>query len=168
MKQARFWNFPVQRWLQALIWTAALTAVACSGDVSVGPVAPDWPDWPDGWTGVRPLQISGTLEAEDGRCFEATVLYDGRELAQARSLCPQARGCARLEVEAGVSSIAGHHTISFKILRQSQEVVKYRIRGMARLSGEGLSLPGVEIPLGPESAALKAGESVSFGIDFID
>lgn len=148
----------------ALIAMAALCAFAC-GEVNItGPTAPDW-SWSQ--AGTRSLQIYGTLEVQDGACFEATVLYDGVELAGARSSCAEP-GCTRLQLRASTPSEAGHHTISFKVLRQSQAALDYVAHGNVLVNREGVGLGGVSMPLGPRRASLEAGDSVDFGIGFED
>jgi hypothetical protein len=141
-----------------------LTVVAC-GDVNVGPVAPEWPD-PE--PGIRTLQISGELRAEEGSCLEATVLYDGQEAAGARVVCAKARGCATLELAATVRSWAGHHTISFQVLNQSQNAIDYLAEGTVVVDREGISLGGTSLPLKPTHAKLRKGGVVSFEIDLVD
>lgn len=164
MKRSRISSRPASRLVLVLVSVAVVTVAAC-GDVNVGPVAPEWPD-PE--PGIRTLQISGDLRAQDGSCFEATVLYDGEEVADARTVCARARGCARLELEATVRSWSGHHTISFQVLRQSQNVVDYLAEGTVLVSRDGVSLGGVAMPLKPSQARLREGGVVSFEIDFRD
>jgi len=166
MKQVRFPSKNGRRALRALVGVAALTGLACDNSMNFSPTAPDWSDWPTSAAGTRNLQISGTLEIEGGACLEATVLYDGRELRGARSRCPQSPGCARLELEASTPSETGRHTISFQVLRQSQEVLDYVAEGTVRVSREGVALGGVAMSLGPKPARLEAGEAVSFEVEF--
>lgn len=154
------------RALQALVWAAALLLVACDNDVHFSPTAPRWPN--DSLVGDRSLQISGSLTAEGGSCLEATILYDGVELAGARARCHDPGGCAELELAATSRTRAGRHTISFRVLAQSAEVVEYLGRGELLVTREGLSLGGARIHLGPERATLRAGESLDFEVSFVD
>ncbi len=165
MKRTSFSSRPAPRTLLALICASALMAVACDNDATFNPVVPDWPNpVPSG----RSLHISGTLEARDGRCIEATVLYDGVELAGARSRCPGAQRCAKLELDAFTRSTSGRHTISFKVLHQSQEVVDYLAEGTVLVDRDGLALGGAYMPLRPTSATLRPGGAITFEINFID
>ncbi len=82
--------------------------------------------------------------------------------------CPDVSGCAQLELTAAAHSASGHHPISFQVLRQSTEAVDSLAQGTALVSREGLSLPGVTIPLGPKHARLRAGGVVTFEIEFRD
>jgi hypothetical protein len=145
---------------------AGLSGLACNNRTDItGPDLGEW-EWPVGVPGTRSLQISGVLEIQDGAVLEATVLYDGQELAGARSRCPERSGCAELELEASVLSATGHHTISFQVLRQSQEVIDYRAEGTVLVTREDVNLGGVPIRLGPRHARLEAGGTVTFDIQF--
>jgi hypothetical protein len=164
MKRATFFNSPAL--LQVLVWAAALAVIAC-GDVNISPTGPTFGDAPFAPVGGgRNLEIVGSLTAEQGSCFEATVLYDGEELAGARTVCGKASGCARLKLTALARSSTGHHTISFQVLRQSPAAVRYVAHGSVVVSRDGLSLGGVTLPLGPTGARLRPGESVSFDVSF--
>lgn len=160
-----------RRALRALgaVAAAALTTLACDNSMTFkAPTFPDWPDGPFSPPGLRTVQIHGVLEVADGTCLEATVLYDGRELAGARARCPEPSGCAQLELGATVRSEAGHHTISFQVLDQSRERVDYIAAGSVLVSREGLSLGGAAMPLGPAHARLEAGGAVDFEVVFTD
>jgi hypothetical protein len=169
MKRATFYS----RWaLLVLVGAAALTLVACDNDVNFNPIAPAFPRLPTSPDPTpmgpgRNLEIFGTLTAERGSCREATVLYDGRELAGARTVCPKVTGCAKLELSAVVNSTAGHHTISFQVLSQSSDPVDYLAKGRVRVSQEGLAMV-TTIRLDPTRATLRPGESVNFGVDFLN
>jgi len=153
----------------------SLTSIACSGDVNFSPTQPPWPDseaW-DPTVGERVLEVSGSLVAEKGACFEATILYDGKELGGARTVCASAEGCARIDLEATVNSASGHHTVSFQVLRQSSEAIDYSVEGRVLVTRENLEVwqgaPMVlTIPLAPTSSRLQPGDSVSFEFDFSD
>lgn len=71
-----------------------------------------------------------------------------------------------LELTARVESNTGRHTISFQVLRQSAETVGYSIEGMVTVSRPGVPLLSLILPLGPSRTALRAGESVTFDIEF--
>ena len=132
------------RVLMAVVAATALTAPACDNRVSVSPTAPRWWDGVGpGNVGDRTLLISGNLRVEGGACVEATVLYDGLEIASARTVCPDAQGCADLALD-------------------------YRVAGAVVVNREGLSLGGVTLPLGAQWARLRAGEAVTFEIEFTD
>lgn len=162
-------SFP-RRVLGVFACLAALTAVACDNDVNFNPTRPSVPFVPTWSNGAiaegRNLQIAGTLTAEQGTCLAATVLFDGEELSGARTTCPQASGCATLKVAARVQSDAGRHTIAFQVLRQSPEAVRYRAEGTARVTRDGLPAITLTLPLGPTRTLLRAGESVSFDVEF--
>jgi hypothetical protein len=154
------------RVLQVLVCAGVLTIVACDNAVNISPTAPQWTNIAP--VGSRSLQISGSLTAERGSCLEATILYDGRELADARATCPYPGGCAELELAATTPSSSGHHTISFQILRQSQEFIAYLAEGTVVVSREGLPLGGVTLSLGPAHAKLRSGGVVTFDLEFRD
>jgi hypothetical protein len=169
MKRATFSNRNARRVLGALFAVAALTTLACDNSMTFkAPTMSDWPEWPVPVPGNRNLEIQGVLEIQDGAVLEATVLYDGEELVGARSRCPERSGCAELELEASVLSATGNHTISFQVLRQSQEVIDYRVEGTVLVSREDVDLGGVPIRLGPRQARLEAGGAVTFDLRFIN
>jgi len=178
MKRTTLYSNPARRGLQVLVWAAALTMIACTGDMNFSPTAPtsgdfpfgdgDFPFDPDGTLGPgRNLAIVGSLTAEQGTCFEATVLYDGKELAGARTVCREPSGCTNLKLTAfTTSSTSGRHTISFQVLRQSSRAVPYLADATVRVSRDGISWDGVNLPLGWTHAKLRAGESVDFDFGF--
>lgn len=167
MKRATFTRFAAGRALPVLVWAvAALTLIACDNDVTFSPTAPRFP--PIEPVGDRTLQIDGTLTAERGTCLRATVLFDGKELAGARAACPEAGGCAELALAARTISTSGRHTISFMVLDQSAAAVEYLARGNVLVTRDGVSLGGVNLDLGPQSATLRRGESVTFEVVFTD
>ena len=154
------------RALRALVGVAALGALACDNSVSfTGPTVPESPV--GSRAGIRNLQIYGSLEARDGAFLEATVFYDGVELAAARSRCPEP-GCARLELQAQTPSPSGHHPISFRVLRQSRETLDSVGAGRVLVLREGVMLGGATLPLGPVRADLAEGGAVSFEVEFTD
>ena len=165
MRRASFSSENGRRALRALAGVAvvALTTLGCDNKMTFeAPTMPDWSDWPASVPGTRTLQIEGALEIQDGGVLEATVLYDGLEVPGARSHCPQPAGCAELELEASVVSATGNHTISFQVLRQSQEVIDYRAEGTVLVNREDVNLGGVPFRLGPRHAQLEAGGAVTF------
>ena len=168
MRRASLWSKNGWRAAKALVGLAFLTTFGCDNSMNFNPVAPEWPDWPAN-VGTRNLEIKGTLGVQSGAVLEATVLYDGLEVPGARSRCPRPAGCDVLELKASVGSPSGHHTISFQVLRQSQEVVGYRAEGTVFVSREGLDLGGVpSLRLGPRDATLESGGAVTFDVQFLD
>ena len=168
MRQASF-SSPDGRWVVVVLVGLALGAlVGCNNSMNFNPVAPEWPDWQSNLPGTRTLEIDGVLQIQSGACLEATVLYDGHEVPGARSRCPHPAGCAELELEAEVLTATGHHTISFQVVRQSQEVVDYRAVGtvLVHRGNLNLGLGDMPIRLGPSLATLEAGGAVDFGIQF--
>jgi len=153
---------------RVLVGMACFSALGCDNSMSFNPTAPQWPDWNSSLAGVRTLEIDGVLQAQDGSCLEATVLYDGLEVPGARSRCPSPAGCSQLELTTSFQSTSGQHTIAFQVLRQSRELADYRAQGSVRVSREGVNLGGVPMRLGPTVATLAAGETVSFEIQFSD
>jgi len=154
----KFWRLP----LLAL----ALTAAAC-GDVKVDWTAPT-PVFPNGGAaGIRNLQITGSLTAEQGTCIEARVLFDGKEVPGSGIVCADASGCTRLDLAAVTTSESGRHTISFQVLRQPLDSTVYIAEVTIRLTREGLPFM-LPISPTPVRATLKAGESVTFELNFTD
>lgn len=144
----------------------ALLASGCDNDVVFrSPTAPRTPWAP---VGDRTLQVSGSLEAIDGTCFAATVFYDGREVEEARVTCPEEAGCGAVELRATIETDAGHHTLSFMVLSQSEEVVEYWATGSVTVFRENLFLTGATLPLGPTRAKLGVGDEIAFELQFED
>ena len=166
MKRNSSPNRPSARVLQVMVWMALLTLVACKGEVNFSPTAPQFSNIAN--VGIRTLEISANLVAERGSCLEATILYDGRELPGARTICPKSAGCTELEIAAVTPSVSGHHTISIQLLRQSLEVDDYLVEGTVLVTRAGLTMGGATIGLGPERTSLRSGESVTFDIAFRD
>lgn len=166
MRTTNISKHPGRRVLWALVSVAALAAVGCSGKVSFSPTAPEWPI--PNPAGLRSLHISGSLTAADGSCLAATVLYDGQEIAGARTQCAEPAPCARFELEALTTSESGHHTVSFQVLQQSQPAIDYMVQGSVLVTRDNISLPGVRMPLRPTRATLRTGEVVTYEIDFSD
>ena len=160
MKRVKLSSRPLHRVLGLLVFVVALSAIACDSNVKFSPTQPDWPLAPV--ESDRSLEISGHLVAEQGSCFEATILFDGEELRGARSECAKAKGCAKLDLDAFVRSPEGHHTISFQVVRQSEEAIDYLVDGAVRVSREGIGLGGAGLALGPTRVRLQAGDLVTF------
>lgn len=146
-----------------LILALALLLGACDNDVDVtGPELPDWTPLPADFQSFR---VFGTLTAEEGSCQEATILYDGRELAFARATCERPSGCAELGLYAGSVAVRpGHHTIALRVLRQSPDAVRYLAE--AELLIETLDGREERRSLGTRRVTLEAGQSAVFGVDF--
>lgn len=144
----------------------ALVAAGCSNEMNFGPTAPQEPQFPRTGDAIWTLHIAGSLAATNSSLLRATVLFDGQELEGARSQCQEARGCAQLELGGVVSTSAGHHTITFQVLRQAEEVDSYLATGIVEVSR--LDVQGLDpliIQLQPTRATLQAGEGVTFELD---
>ena len=164
MQRATFFHNPARRALRVLVWAAAMTVVGCDNEMNFTPTAPTFPDFTPVNVG-RNLEISGRLTAERGGCLEATILYDGEELPGARTQCSQPGGCATLELTAATHSTPGSHTIAFKVLRQSSDVVGYVADGWVQVNRVGL-VTTASLPLKIKRTTLRPGESVSYDIEF--
>lgn len=172
MKRTTFLSSPVRRAFLVLVLAAALTVVACDNEVNFNPTAPTFSDlttFPNATsTGTsRSLEILGSLTSEQGSCLEATILYDGEELAGARAVCPDGSECAKVELTAEAQSTSGHHTISFQVLGQSAEAMDYVAEGRVLVSREGIPMV-MTIDLEPTRATMRSGESVTFEVDFLN
>ena len=163
MQQATSWSRSTRRAFQALVWAAAMMLVACDNDLTFSPTAPTFPNFAPVGTG-RSVEISGSLTAAEGSCLEATVLFDGAEVAGARARCPNSRGCAEMDLDAITHTSPGHHTISFRVLRQSSEAVSYSAAGRIQVSRDGLSMSST-IPLEPRRATLRTGDGVTYDVE---
>ena len=154
--------------LLAMLLAAAALA-ACDNQINVSPTVTAFPDFPSPVDALRTLEISGTLVAEEGSCKKATILFDGLEIQGARTRCEDPNGCAEMALSGVISAFAGHHTITFQVLRQSQDIDTYLALGEVEISRLDLNLPDpVEIELGPTRAPLGPGEGVTFDIDLLD
>ena len=155
------------RWLAMLL--LGLVLGACDNQVNISPTEPRFPDFTPTVGALRTLRISGSLAAAQGSCLKATILFDGQEINGARSRCQKAQGCARLELTGVVSSPAGHHTITFKVLRQSAEADEYLATGLVEVSRFDVQFPEpVVLELQPIRATLQPGDGVTFTIDLWD
>jgi len=154
------------RRIGAVVVGLVLLAAAC-GDVNISPTAPAAPFFTGSGLGVRNLEITGSLTAEDGTVVEARVLFDGKELAGSNVVCPLPAGCTRLDLKATTTSPAGRHTVSFQVLRQPSETTTYLAQTKVRITRDGLTFV---LPFSPDPirAALRAGESITFEFDLID
>lgn len=164
MKRIGLTREHARRALPLLVAVAALTMTACDTEVTSSFSGPQWP----GGVGERTLHITGSLTSNPGSCLEATVLFDGVELSEAQTVCPDSNGCSTLELAAVTSSGSGHHTISFQVLSQTQTEVEYTAQGEVLVTRDGLTFDGVRMGLGPRFATLRSGESVSFDVYFQD
>jgi len=163
MKRA-FWIRTSTGRLAAVAFVLGLAG--CDAGVEFNPVGPSYTPFAP-LDSERSLEITGRLIAQDGACVEATILYDGREVPGARAECGSAHGCDRLELSGSVRSSEGHHTLSFRVLRQSRHTVEYRAEATIRVRREGMSF-AVTLPLEPARARLQSGESVSFDVHFVN
>lgn len=147
------------------ILAAALAATSC-GDVDLSPVAPS-ESWRPGNVGVRTLQVTASLTAEQGACVEAQVLYDGMAVPGSTVLCPDAPGCARLDFNVRTTSTSGRHTLSLQVVRQSLDRATYVAEAHIQITRDGLPFL---LPISPDPirAALRAGERVDFELTFVD
>lgn len=148
--------------LTALAFAVALTG--CDAGVEFNPTGPTYSPFTALGT-ERSVEIAGSLTAEDGACFEATVLYDGRELPGARVACTAAHGCERLDLSGIVRSAEGHHTLSFRVLRQSRQTVEYTAEATLRVRRDGATHT-VTLALEKSRARIRGGESVRFDVHF--
>lgn len=146
-----------------LVLGLALSAVAC-GDVNFNPMSPTIP-WGSNAGLFRTLTIQGRLTAGNGLCLEATVLYDGEELDDARAVCEREGGCATLDLSARARTGPGKHTLSFRVLRQTNETIDYVANATIVLQRDGISLVAT-LPLGSQHRTLRAGESITFEFEF--
>lgn len=146
-----------------------LVLVACDNQMNISPTVPTFTDITTNFGAIRTLRISGSLVAEQGSCLRATILFNGVEIQGARTRCEDAQGCAELELAGEIGAPAGHHTITFEVLRQSAESQEYRVTGRVEVSGADLRfLEPAILNLRPKRAALQAGEGVSYEIDLLD
>lgn len=147
---------------QILLAMTASMLIACNPEVTVSPTAAPMfnIDPPPGAS--QRLRISGTFTTLNGACLEATILLDGRELAGARTSCPDSSGCDELVAEAWTNVSRGRHTIALKVVDQTPAAVDYVVRGVALT--EDTLLPEVVGQLGPTEATLRRGQSKSFVI----
>jgi hypothetical protein len=146
-----------------------LVLVACDNSLNISPTVPTFTEINTNIGAIRTLDISGTLVAAQGSCIKATILFDGQEIEGARSRCQEIEGCSELELDGVIGAFAGHHTITFQVLRQSAESEEYRASGRAEVSRADLQLPGPAIlDLVPKRGTLQAGQGLTFEIDLLD
>lgn len=163
MKRFDFSGRSVGRALLVAAFVAMLALLGCDNSMNFNPTTPEFRR-----PGERSLDITGTLEAAGGACLEATILYDGEELPDARVRCARRRGCFELTLAASTPSSSGRHTISFQVLEQSAPAVEYVAQGSVLVDRDGIGLGGVNMLLGPKSATLGTGESLSFEFNLTD
>ena len=105
------------------ILLAGSVLVACDNQMNISPTVPTFTEFHlQRRRAIRTLRISGSLVAEQGSCLKATILFNGVEIQGARSRCEDAQGCVDLELAGDIGTPAGHHTITFQVLRQSAEI----------------------------------------------
>jgi len=151
------------RLAQILLAVSAALLIACNPEVTVSPTAaPIFEVNPPPGTS-RSLRISGTFGAQSGSCLEATLLLDGKELAGARTSCPDPSGCDELVAEALARVSRGRHTVALQVTDQAPATVDYVVRGVALTEETGL--PEVMGTLGPTEVTLRRGQSKTFVID---
>lgn len=157
---------------RSLLWAIllpGLVLVACDNQLNISPTVPAFTEINTNVGAVRTLEISGSLAAEQGSCQRATILFDGQEIQGSRARCQEAEGCAELQLAGVIGALAGHHTITFQVLRQSQEIQGYLAAGAIQVSRAGLQLPEpVVLDLQPIQATLQAGEGVTYEINLLD
>ncbi len=129
MKQTqRFSSMP---WPGALLALAAmLTLAACDSDVNVtGPRFPEVPriDTPDS------IWVAGTLATADGYCYEARLLYDGREIDH--GFCRAGGDCSEMKLAGFAPEGGGRHTVELQVLRQEPPGSALVYRASAELKG---------------------------------
>ena len=155
--------------LMSMLLLLGLMLAACDNRVQIGPTEPQFQAFTPTEGGLRTLNITGTLVADQGSCLKATILFNGTEINGARAKCHSAQGCTDLHLAGVVSAPAGYHTITFKVLRQSADIEDYLATGAVGISGLELDfLEPVSIELRPTRAALQAGEGVSFDLNLYD
>ena len=148
-------GFESRIWLM-LIATAVLMSIGCDKNINI--TEPHIPG-PEASSGA--IVVVGTMSAQQGACNEATILFDRQELDGARTECANPSGCNQLELESDYFiARPGPHTVAFKVLNQSTDRVNYTIEGEV----SALRDPGDQIPLGPITTTLTAGESFVFRI----
>ena len=142
---------------------------ACDNSVNISPTEPRFSDLTPTVGALRTLRISGTLASAQASCQRATILFDGQEIEGARSRCREAQGCAELDLAAVVSAPVGHHTITFRVLRQSAEAEEYLASAIVEVSRDDVQLPEPAVlELQPVRATLQPGDGVTFEIDLWD
>jgi hypothetical protein len=146
-----------------------LVLVACDNSLNISPTVPTFTEINTNIGAIRTLEISGTLAAAQGSVIKATILFDGQEIEGARSRCQELDGCGELELAGVISAFPGHHTITFKVLRQEAELEDYLASGIVEIFRADLNLPEpAHLDLPPTPASLHAGEGVGFEIDLLD
>ena len=151
------------------ILVAGMVLTACDNQLNISPTVPTYSDFDDSVGGLRTLSITGTLAAEKRSCEKATILFNGAEIPGARSLCQEAEGCAELELAGVISAPAGHHTITFKVLRQRVDSDEYLVTGSVEFAGIDLGfLEPFALELQPKRATLQPGEGVTYEIELLD
>ncbi len=147
----------------------AFGLVACDNRLEISPTVPTFTSVSVNVGALRTLDIHGTLLAENGSCVRATILFDGVEINGARSKCPEAAGCTRLDLHGTVSAFAGEHVITFQVLRQRQSLEDYLATGEVEITGIDLgSLDPVRLELPPTHGTLSEGQGLTFELELQD
>lgn len=146
-----------------------LVLVACDNSLNISPTVPTFTEINTNIGALRTLEISGTLAAAQGTVIRATILFDGLEIEGARSRCQEFDGCSELELSGVIGAFVGHHTITFKVLRQESDFEDYLATGFVEVTRADVQLPEpARLDLQPTRATLQAGEGVRFEIDLLD
>lgn len=142
---------------------------ACDNQLNISPTVPTFTEITTNVGSLRNLQISGNLESEQGSIVRATILFNGHEIQGARTRCDLPDGCADLDLQGVISSPTGRHTLTFKVLRQSEESSQYLASGSIEVTRTGIQLPDpAVIDLEPVRASLSAGEGITFEFELSD
>ena len=153
--------------LAALIIGTGL--VACDNQVNFSPTVPTFGDFDPQEDAMWTVRISGSLASDHGSCIKATILFDGQEIQGAKTRCEDPGGCSRLELSGVVNALEGHHTITFKVLRQSVEQDGYLASGFVELTRGDLDFgTGVLLNLEPIRDTLQQREGVTYEFDLRD
>jgi hypothetical protein len=122
MRQERTARANSRRSSAILLLVAVTTLAACDNEVVVSPSVTGIDFGPSSVVGVA---VVANLTTDDPVCQEATLFYDGQELAGARTECVESSdGCAHLQIEANAPLHPGPHTIGIEVLRQKRDVVR--------------------------------------------
>ncbi len=156
MKQTLRFRNPAPWTGALLVLAAALALAACDNDVDI-----TGPDIPDFTPPAGAVWVAGTLTAtSEGGCLEARLLYDGTSIS--RAFCQgDGENCAEIKLQGFKEKRSGRHTLEIRVERQSPAEVVYRAQLELRSAPSG---PPYQ-RLGPATAALREGESVSFEVD---
>ena len=165
MRQERTARANSRRSSAILLLVAVTTLAACDNEVVVSPSVTGIDFGPSSVVGVA---IVANLTTDDPVCQEATLFYDGQELAGARTECVESSdGCAHLQIEANAPPYAGPHTIGIEVLRQKRDVVRYHLNGEVLVQRSGIP-PILVLPLEPKQRQLQVNDRVTYEVDIPD